>query len=234
VSERVALCLLDAFALTSDDRRVALPMSAQRLVAFLALRVRPTLRVYVAGTLWPDATEPRAFANLRSTLWRLQRSGPRVVEARQHELQLSPDVSVDVREASALATRLLNGASDQEALAIDPQRLSGELLPDWFDDWVLMERERHRQLSLHALEALAEKLIAVAQHGRAIGVALAAVANEPLRESAHRILIRAHLAEGNVGEAVRQYRLYRRLLRRQLGLDPSPQMEALVRGLSRR
>jgi DNA-binding SARP family transcriptional activator len=108
------------------------------------------------------------------------------------------------------------------------------LLPDWYDDWVLMERERHRQLSLHALEALAEKLIAVAQHGRAIGVALAAVANEPLRESAHRILIRAHLAEGNVGEAVRQYRLYRRLLRRQLGLDPSPQMEALVRGLSRR
>jgi DNA-binding SARP family transcriptional activator len=62
-------------------------------------------------------------------------------------------------------------------------------------------------------------------------VGLASIAGEPLRESAHRAVIRIHLAEGNKAEAFRQYRLYRTLLHDQLGLSPSAQMEELVRGL---
>ena len=54
---------------------------------------------------------------------------------------------------------------------------------------------------------------------------------EPLRESAHRALIRVHLAEGNAGEALRQYDLYAGMLWRQLGLGPSPLIEELVRPL---
>jgi DNA-binding SARP family transcriptional activator len=60
-----------------------------------------------------------------------------------------------------------------------------------------------------------------------------AVAAEPLRESAHRELIRAYLAEGNPGEALRQYELYRRLLAEELHLTPSAAMEALIRPLRR-
>jgi len=56
------------------------------------------------------------------------------------------------------------------------------------------------------------------------------VAQEPLRESAHRLVVEAHLADGNVCEAIRQYRLYARLLDRHLGLEPSPRMSALVGG----
>jgi DNA-binding SARP family transcriptional activator len=48
-----------------------------------------------------------------------------------------------------------------------------------------------------------------------------------LRESAHRALIRVHLAEGNRFEAQRQYDLCRRLLRDRLDIEPSPQLEAL-------
>ena len=58
--------------------------------------------------------------------------------------------------------------------------------------------------------------------------AQAAVKLEPLRESAHRLLIGVHLTQGNQSEAVRHYRLYRRLLRRELALDPSAQMDELV------
>ena len=57
---------------------------------------------------------------------------------------------------------------------------------------------------------------------------LAAVAGEPLRESAHRALITAYLAEGNRSEALRQYRFFRHLLADELGLEPSPLMESLV------
>ncbi len=60
---------------------------------------------------------------------------------------------------------------------------------------------------------------------------LAAVAGEPLRESAHRALISAYLAEGNPGEAVRQYRRYCAILHKELRLEPSAQMTALLSGL---
>jgi len=61
----------------------------------------------------------------------------------------------------------------------------------------------------------------------ALEVGLAAVAAEPLRESAHRAVVSVHLAEGNTAEAIRQYRLCRRLLKEQLGVEPSPRMHQL-------
>jgi tetratricopeptide (TPR) repeat protein len=82
-------------------------------------------------------------------------------------------------------------------------------------------------------QALAAARLAAGRLGQALEAALAAVWGEPLRESAHRVLIKVHLAEGNYGEAMRQYRLYREQLNSELGLDPSPQIQALVRCLMR-
>jgi len=113
-------------------------------------------------------------------------------------------------------------------LDLDEDELGGDLLPDWYDDWVLVERERLRQLRLHALEALAISRMEAGRHGEAAGAALSAVSIEPLRESAQRVLIRVHLAEGNVGEAVRQYHSYKQLLLEELGLAPSDQLESLM------
>jgi DNA-binding SARP family transcriptional activator len=97
---------------------------------------------------------------------------------------------------------------------------------------VLIERERLRQLSLHALEALAARLLGAARIGEALETALAAVAMEPLRESAHRLLIEVHLAERNASEAIRQFRFCSHLFQTQLGIAPSPQLAALVANLT--
>ena len=233
---RVTLSLLDAFELRCDGELVSLPPSAQRLLALLALHDRPILRPHVAGTLWLDTPDERASANLRSSLWRLKRPGPRLVDATSFQLRLAPDVRVDVREAAALAHQLLSRADGPPGngadLAADPRLLTGELLPDWYDDWVMLERERLRQLSLHALEALGERLLAAERLGEALEAALEAVAMEPLRESAHRLLIRIHLAEGNAAEAIREFELSGRLFREQLGLEPSPQLVELVANLT--
>jgi DNA-binding SARP family transcriptional activator len=113
-------------------------------------------------------------------------------------------------------------------LDIDPAPFLVDLLPDWYDDWVILERERYRQLRLHALEALSRLLADRDRYAEAIDVGLAAVACEPLRESAHRVLIRTHLAEGNVAEAARQYRSYRRMLQEELGVEPSEELGRLV------
>ncbi len=221
------LSLLDAFELHCDGQRVSLPLSAQRLLAFVALHERPLLRVYVAGTLWIDASDERAGASLRSSLWRLNRPGHALVEATSTHLRLAPGVDVDVHGALRLARRLLDGSAGGEELDAASAVLGGELLPDWYDDWLLFERERFRQVSLHALEALSELLVRAGRLAGALEAALSAVRAEPLRESAHRALIRVHLAEGNRGEAQRQYELCRRLLRERLDTAPTPQLEAL-------
>ena len=224
----VELALLDAFELRCEGEPMPLPTSAQRVIAFVALHDHPLLRVHVAGTLWLETSQDRACANLRSALWRLHKPGYELVLSTHRELCLAPLVSVDYRDATALAHRLLSDDYADTDVDFDEAALSADLLPDWYEDWVLIERERFRQLRLHALEALCERRMAAGRLHHALEAALAAVAGEPLRESAQRTLIKVHLAEGNSAEAVRQYRLYRELLDDQLGLEPSPQMEALV------
>lgn len=230
----IRLDLLGGFELICDDRVVDLPTSAQRLLAFLALRDRPLMRTNVAGVLWNETTDEKSCASLRSSLWRLRRSGFDLVEARRADLRLSPQVRVDVRQVIDMTHELLGQRSGIRFLDLDEGDLGGDLLPDWYDDWVLVERERLRQLRLHALEALAMRRLEAGRHGEAAGAALSAVSIEPLRESAQRVLIRVHLAEGNVGEAVRQYRSYKELLFEELGLAPSEQLESLMRPIMER
>lgn len=219
----IQLCLLDGFALGSGtDKR--LPLGAQRVVAFIALHDRPLQRGYVAGSLWLDSTEERAAASLRSALWRIHQIEPRLIATSGSSLRLGDDVSVDLRQMEATAHALLRGAPDA---GLGIARLASDLLPDWYEDWVLFERERFRQLRLRALETLCEQLTGAGRLAEALEIGLLCVAGEPLRESAHRAVIRVHLADGNKAEAVRQYRLCERLFSEQLGIRPSDHMEEL-------
>jgi DNA-binding SARP family transcriptional activator len=223
------LTLLGGFGLAHRGRPIAVPVGAQRVLAFLALQPQRLLRAYVAGSLWPDRSQGRSVANLRSALWRLRRQGLPVVTSTSSHLSLAADLSVDTHEVTAMARRLMDPSAACLADDLEPQALAGELLPDWStEDWLVVERERFRQLRLHGLEAMCMRLQALDRHGEAIEAGLAAVRGEPLRESAHRVLIAAHLAEGNHQEALRQYRWCERILRDELSIRPSPQTTRLV------
>jgi DNA-binding SARP family transcriptional activator len=213
--------LLQGFELSSEGEPVPLPLSAQRVVAFLALHDRPVHRLYVAGTLWLNSTEAKANACLRTALWRLRTPECHVVEATPTHLELAKHVRVDIRETKAAAEQAIGHEIVTGDDAASTLYRAGELLPDWYEDWVLIEREHFRQLRLHALEALCTDLTEAGRYGEAARAGLAAIKGEPLRESAHRVLISTYLAEGTPGEALRQYRLFRRLLQEQLGLEPS-------------
>jgi DNA-binding SARP family transcriptional activator len=230
---RLRVQVLDSFAVRLDREAVSLPMSSRRVVAFLALRGHPVLRVHVAGSLWLDSPEERAVANLRSALWRIHRSGVELVQAHGDTLELAAGVRVDLAEATSLARRLIGSVPMGAGADVEWTPLSRDVLPDWDDDWALIEREQFRNLSLQALESLCEHQTAQGRLRRALEVGLAAFARDPLRESAHRLLVRIYLADGNPFEALRQFRLYRELVRSRLGIEPSPQMFELVRGLIR-
>jgi len=225
---RVQLRLLDAFEVVCEGAPVRLPSIAQRLVAFVALHERPVERGYVAGMLWLDTPDRRAAGNLRTALWRVQARAPGLLDASGHRLRLEPSVRVDLRVAEQVARQEIGG-TDTEC---DAGLFTGDVLPDWYDDdWVILERERFRQLRLRALDALCARHLDAGRHGQALEAGLLSLAGEPLRESAHRALIRVHLAEGNAVEALRQYRLCRRLLHEQLGIEPTQELLDLVGAL---
>jgi DNA-binding SARP family transcriptional activator len=223
--------LLDGFGFEVDGQRVELPLVTQRVVAFLALHERPLLRTYVAGCLWLDKSTERSHANLRSALWRLRRPAGQLVECCGAHLRLSAAVEVDVHRVTAVARAQLD-APESTDLDAGSVLLAGDLLPDWYDDWVVVARDRFRQLRLHAIEASCERLTRARRYADAVDLGMVAVAAEPLRDSAHRVLIRAHLAEGNAAEAAHRYVLYRDLIWEALGVEPSRDLKALVAGIN--
>lgn len=224
--------LIDGFELRCGADTVELPRSCERLVAFLALWERPVLRSFVSGNLWPDSDTEHANASLRSTLWRLAGTGKqRLVIATPGQVTLDPAVTVDYRDALVCSRAVLARAGDDLPTSWTLREigaLSGEVLPDWYDEWVLYARERFRQLRLHALESLCEQLAAAGRFGEALLAGLGAVAIEPLRESAQRRVIAVHLQEDNSVEAIRQFRGYERLLRDELSLQPSAALRAML------
>lgn len=223
-----SITLLGEFRVRSDDEIIELPTDSQRLVAFMALHEGRVPRSYVAGTLWIDTSQERAFGNLRSALWRLRRLAEPLVSADSSTLEINPTAAVDTVSLTQTAGRLCTPNSDCSETDFDPALFTQEFLPGWYDEWTVVHRERLRQRSLHALETIAERLTEKGRYGEAIQAALAAIQLDPLRETPHRCLIRTHIAEGNYSEALAQCIQYRAQLREELELAPSPRIEALM------
>ncbi len=215
------------FELLVGERPLLLPIQAQRVLGLLAVVGSPQTRSSLAGTLWRDAVESRAKANLRNALWRVQRVSGAVLRCTREGVGLDSHVSVDLRESQRCAEQLVY----QHAVLAGGQTiqlLDRDLLPTWDEEWLVIDRERQRQLRMHALEVLSDALCRVGRYSEGIAAALAAVSAEPLRESSQRALISAHLGEGNVSEAVRQLEAYRRVLDGEMGIAPSRQLEGIV------
>lgn len=223
------LHLLGSFRLDCDAAPVEVCEGGRRLLAYLGLHRRAT-RAAVAGTLWPDATEERAQGCLRSTLWRLGRGHRPLVVCDRGDLSLAESVEVDTR---VLARSVLRAAHSPDGDAYDDELLrlllpEADLLPGWDADWVRFEREHLRQLRLHALDSLAQRLAARGRLTLALEAATASTRSAPLRESAHRTVVSVHLARDDPAEAIRHYHAFRQLLRDRHGLLPSPLFSSML------
>lgn len=231
----VRIDLLSGFEIRSGGAMIRLPLAAQRLLAALALRDGGLYRGSAAELLWPAGRRGRAAANLRSALCLARRiGGATVVECDGQRLRLAPEVDVDQRLALETARQIaasdgnrISGASRWEAVPA----LSRALLPDWFDDWLLLERERWDQIRLHALETLAQDLLVTEEFLPALEAAYAAIAVDPVRESPHRTVMQVYLAEGNAACAYKHYQRYRVSVQREIGVPPSRQMTDLLRAV---
>jgi DNA-binding SARP family transcriptional activator len=227
-ADGLGLRLLDGFELYAAGQPRSLPTNAQRVLAYLALRGRTQARATLAGRLWEEVSQDCALASLRTALWRIRQVHLGIVSSTHSTITLNRIVAVDLEAAMAQARRL--GSDDQSLEGFDwqPDLLGCDLLPDWDEDWVTLERERIRQMRLHSLDELCRRLRLLGRYAEAIDIGHQAVSAEPLRESAQSALIRAHLAEGNLVEARRQYQRYAELIQSELGIPPSEELRSLL------
>lgn len=213
------LVLLGRFVLCRHGVELVLPSTEQRLVGLLALR-GPQSRAQVWGSLWPDGDDAHAAAALRSVLWRVRRVDASLVEARGDALALDPALPVDVHHL------LLQAGRQVPAPVTDvPQ---GELLPGSDDPWVVERRPQVLEAQVHLLLIGGEQHRAQQAYGAALACAHAALRIDPLRESAHRLVLEVHLDEGDVAAVVRGYEAYAELLRTEMGLQPSARIRSLL------
>jgi DNA-binding SARP family transcriptional activator len=224
-----SISVLGGFEFRARGLRLRLPVTAQRVLGFLAVAGRGQRRDVVAGRLWSLTSQSRAQANLRTALWQVRQADQEVVGSARDSIWLEEHVEVDYQTMTDQAKRLLSGGIDGgDLLRVPVDLYEAELLPGWDEDWLLIDRERHRQLRMHALEKLSRRLVEAGQVALAVGAAYTAIAIEPLCESAHRALVEAFLAEGNRTEALRDFELYRRMLRDETGLAPTDEFVGLL------
>jgi DNA-binding SARP family transcriptional activator len=222
----IQLRVLGCFRLSVDGVPVEISPVPARILAFLALHRDGVARSTLARALWPEVTHGRALGNLRSALWRLPGGSRRAVAECGALLRLAGDVECDLDPIE-------HGVGSAAAHGI-PEVLAwgwrDELLAGWYDDWVLAARETLQLRRAVLLERLSARSCAGGQGGDALLYATLAVGAQPLRESAHRALLRAHLHQGNRVEAAELYRELASMLRRELGVAPSAETAALMAG----
>jgi DNA-binding SARP family transcriptional activator len=236
----LSLHLLGDWFLTVGDGHsdtvepVELPPGPQHLIALLALQGR-CARTQAAATLWPDCRDEVASARLRAILWRMRHRHagvPPLLEIGDTSLALAGEIVVDVHRFRVSAEWLIHDKDGRDEASEDAAAAvlhASELLTGWYDDWVLATRERLRHLRLSALDALASRRRLQRRGHEALQAARAAISIEPLHESAHRTIVRTHLDNGDIVEAVDHYEKFRAMLNRELGLPPSELFTELVR-----
>lgn len=200
-----------------------LSLPGRRLLAYLAIRRQPVARGLASAQLWRDVSEDAARANLRRALWHVPRGWVATIG---DELVLNAES--DLEQAHRSAAHALAG----EPLALDEiTLLSNDILPGWHEEWVLPEQDAFHMLRVQALEAACRTMASSGQYGLAIQAGAAAVAAEPLRESAAEALIDVHLAQRNRHQAVLCFRMLAQQLDDELGVEPDPALAARVLGI---
>ena len=233
------LVLLGGFQARAAGQEIDVPGRKERaLLAFLAIPAgEPRSRDKLAGLLWSDRGDSQARDSLKQAVFKLRRSldgvqpSPLLADREFVSLERAA-VAVDVAEFEQLI-----GEGTTDSLARAAALYRGDLLDGLdlrdaaFDEWLLMERQRLRDLAREALAKLVDRHMASGAHDQAAAAARRLLAIDPLREVAHRALMQIYAAQGQTALALKQYQLCRDALQSELGVRPEAETERLHRAI---
>jgi DNA-binding SARP family transcriptional activator len=199
----------------------------ESLLAYLILHPIP-IREKLASFFWGDVSDAQARHSLRTALNTLRKHlGEQLILIDHETIQINPafPVWVDASEFDK-ETKLL-GEQVSERTITGLELYQGDLLADFYDDWILIERERYCQKYLDSLLQVTQELRSQSEYDKAIAFARTALAQDPANERAHQQLMFCYLASGDRTAALKQYEECRRLLQEELAVKPSPETIAL-------
>ena len=231
--------LLGRFDVRLDDAPITIPArTAQSLLAYLMLNAGIAhRREKLAGLLWPDTTEANARDNLRHALWRLRLALTRGRSDGEHYL-LTDRISItfDAHADYWLDTSVLECGASDRATAADLMGLlalyHGELLPGFYDDWVVLERNRLQAQFEQEVGRLLDLLVEDLCWTDVVDWGERWIALGQTPERAYRALMLAHSALGDRSQVVAAYERCARALRHELDVEPSEQTYRLFEQLS--
>ena len=236
----VSLALFGGFKVrTASGDAIHLPTrKTQALLAYLAIRLgEETPRDKLTALLWGDRSDAQARDSLRHALTEIRKAvGSETLRTREGSVSLDPrGIEVDVSELQRLAALGTLEALEQAAALYRGDLLEGFAVSEPpFEEWLVSERERLRELALEILAHLLALQSKAEQIDRAIQTAVRLLALDPLQEAVHRTLMRLYVREGRRGTALRQYQLCVATLQREVGAEPEPETTELYRGIVRR
>jgi len=232
----IQIRLLGQFDVRLNGKRILIPSRAgQSLLAYLALTAgTPQRRELLAGILWPDFSDDNARKNLRHELWRI-RKAISIQQATPVEYLLTGEFTITFnREADYWldVMQIERTEFDLPTLTSNLSHYQGELLPGFYEDWVVLERERIRSIFDNRMEQLVAQLITgerwtAVQEQAERWLSLGNTTLEP----AYRALMLAHGARGDMAKVSSIYQRCISELDEQFGLEPSPETRALYDGL---
>ncbi len=226
------LCLLGAFRLERNGVEISLPRrKLQALLAYLALHPEPHAREKLAALFWGDATDESARASLRNEISALRKLvHPDLLLPDRETIQLNPEVALwtDARAFSQIAYRVSqepnsNVSSDMQFAIGD----YADLLPDFYDDWILDARERLRAQQIETLLHLTQDARSQSDYARARDFARKVLDMDRANERAHQHLMFCQISGGDRAAALRQYEECVAALRDELAVEPSDETTAL-------
>jgi predicted ATPase/DNA-binding SARP family transcriptional activator len=199
----------------------------QALLCYLALTGKAYARSMLAGLFWPEMPEADALMNLRKVLNRLNPHLAPYLTITWQTVAFNQDSAywLDVAEFEAGAATKEDIGCLQTAVALyQGDFLDGFTLPDapQFEEWVLAQRARLREMALSALHTLITHFAAQAEYEAAIAYTRQLLAIEPWREEGHRELMCLLALAGQRSAALVQYELCRRILAEELDVEPAP------------
>lgn len=242
-SPRLRLRLFGSAIVDCEGDTIEIGQASTPIVSYMVLeRDRPVSRVELAGAIWPERTDARARRCLSTALWRLKAHPAlaHLLDTSNHEsirLNRRRVPWIDVIGFERRISNLLRIAPDdftrvqyrQLGAAIALYR--DDLLRTSDFEWVLLERQRLRNLYLDGLQHLTLVADALGDSTSALHHGRRFAALEPLREDAHRLLMRLYAASGNRAKAIEQYRICEGELSTELNVDPTAETRALFESL---
>jgi predicted ATPase/DNA-binding SARP family transcriptional activator len=242
---KLELSLLGTVAITLNGDRVSgqLPAKSQALLGYLAITGGRHSREKLAGLLWGDTPEDRAKASLRKSLSGLRKlfEGALIITRQTVAFNQASDYWLDVEAFESALAKEDAHPETLQAVCEAVELVRGEFLEGFsvrqavaFEEWVLAERERLRQLVIQALHRLS---VACADRGEiatAIEYTNRLLTLEPWQEEAHRQLMTLLARSGQQSAALAQYETCRQILAEELGVEPLPETQALYHRLRTR